>query len=68
MRREAALKLGDLSSFPGFATESLIGPEKIFIYVHVCIYMYVDADVCLCVHTQNVKTMRAKFEHFSLEC
>lgn len=42
LKREVPLKLGDINSFPGFATESIFGLEQIiFIYMYVYIYICV---------------------------
>lgn len=61
LQRKVPLKLGDISSLPGFATESIFALEPI---IYRYIYMYVDVGVCLCIH--KMRTQTAKYEHCSL--
>lgn len=49
LQRKVPLKLGDISSLPGFATESIFVLEPI---IYRYIYMYVDVGVCVCAYTK----------------
>lgn len=58
LKREVALKLGDIRSFPGFATESVLGLEQIiyiyiYTYVYIYIFMCIDTDACVCAYTKR---------------
>lgn len=60
LQRKVPLKLGDISSLPGFATESIFALQPI---IYRYIYMYVDVGVCVCANTtckhklQNMNTV-----------